>query len=101
MPILEAQTVGRVVVTSRVSAMPEVAGDGACLVDPLSTADIRAGILSVWHDSAYRNRLIEKGLENVRRFDAATVARQYEAVYHKIIGVYPLTPKGELAERVI
>ena len=85
MPILEAQTVGRVVVTSLVSAMPEVAGDGACLVDPLSIADIRAGILSVWHDSAYRNRLIEKGLENTRRFKAATVARQYEAVYHKII----------------
>ena len=34
MPILEANAVGRPVVTSNRSSMPEVAGNAACLVDP-------------------------------------------------------------------
>ena len=67
MPILEAQTVGRVVVTSNISAMPEVAGDGACFVDPLSIKAIRAGIEQVLNDENYRNSLIINGLKNVKR----------------------------------
>ncbi len=85
MPILEAQTVGRVVITSNVSSMPEVAGNGACLVDPLSIADIRKGIERVWHDDTYRNALIDNGLKNIHRFNSETVAEQYEAVYEKIL----------------
>ncbi len=84
MPILEAQTVGRVVLTSNLSSMPEVAGDGACLVDPLSIADIRKGIERVWQDDTYRNALIDNGLKNIHRFNPETVARQYEGVYEKI-----------------
>lgn len=85
MPILEAQTVGRAVVTSNISSMPEVAGDGACLVDPLSISDIREGIERVWHDENYRNTLINNGLKNSFRFNPKTVAGQYEAVYEKIL----------------
>ena len=85
MPILEAQTVGRVVISSNVSAMPEVAGDGACLVDPLSISEIRAAIQRVLSDENYRNTLIQNGLQNIRRFNPATVARQYEALYEKLL----------------
>ena len=85
MPILEAQTVGRVVISSNVSAMPEVAGDGACLVDPLSISEIRAAIQRVLSDKNYRNTLIQNGLQNIRRFNPATVARQYEALYEKLL----------------
>ena len=85
MPILEAQSVGRVVITSNVSAMPEVAGDSAVLVGPLSINDIRAAIERVLADDDYRNTLIEKGLQNIKRFNAATVAQQYAALYEKIL----------------
>jgi glycosyltransferase involved in cell wall biosynthesis len=85
MPILEAQTVGRVVITSNISSMPEVAGEGACLVDPLSILDIRAAIERVCEDDDYRKSLIEKGFKNVKRFNPETVARQYEAVYGRIL----------------
>jgi glycosyltransferase involved in cell wall biosynthesis len=85
MPILEAQTVGRIVITSNISAMPEVAGDGACLVDPLSILDIRNAIERVCEDENYRNGLIEKGFKNVKRFNPETVARQYEAVYERVL----------------
>ena len=63
MPIVEAQAVGRVVVTSNVSSMPEVAGDGACLVDPLDVSAIRAGIRKVIDDGSYRGALISWGFE--------------------------------------
>jgi glycosyltransferase involved in cell wall biosynthesis len=85
MPILEAQTVGRAVITGNITSMPEVAGDGACLVDPLSTEGIREGIERVWRDEKYRNNLIEKGLKNTRRFNPKTVAQQFEEIYEEIL----------------
>jgi glycosyltransferase involved in cell wall biosynthesis len=81
MPILEAQTVGRPVVTSNLSSMPEVAGTAACLVDPLSVASIREGVQRVIQDAPYREGLIAAGFENVKRFQAETVARAYGEVY--------------------
>jgi len=84
MPILEAQTVGRPVVTSKRSSMPEVAGAGACLVDPFDVASIREGLLRVIGDAAYREDLVRKGQENVRRFEARAVARRYAEVYAEV-----------------
>ncbi len=81
MPILEAQTVGRPVVTSNLSSMPEVAGTAACLVDPLSVASIREGVQRVIQDAPYREGLIAAGFENVKRFQAETVARAYGELY--------------------
>ncbi|WP_373551426.1 glycosyltransferase family 4 protein [Haliscomenobacter sp.] len=86
MPILEAQTVGRPVVTSNLSSMPEVAGTAACLVDPLSVASIRDGVQRVINDAPYREGLIAAGFENVKRFQAETVARAYGEVYRVMSG---------------
>ena len=81
MPILEGQTVGRPVITSNVFSMPEVAGDAACIVDPFDVRSIRQGILKIINDQEYRNSLIEKGFENVKRFQAETIALQYFELY--------------------
>ena len=64
MPIVEAQCVERVCVTSNCSSMPEVAGDAACLVDPFSVNSIRDGFLRVIQDAGYRESLIENGRAN-------------------------------------
>lgn len=77
MPIVEAQVVGRPVVTSNVASMPWVAGDGARLVDPFSVASIREGILKVIEDGSYREDLIAKGRENAKRFDPDRIADRY------------------------
>ncbi|MCH6201334.1 glycosyltransferase family 4 protein [Aquiflexum sp. LQ15W] len=84
LPIIEAQAVGRPVLTSHIGAMQEVAGDSACLVDPFSVDSIRAGILKIINNQAYRDDLIAKGLENVGRFRAAYIAKQYLAVYRDL-----------------
>lgn len=85
MPILEAQTVGRPVVTSNCSSMPEVAGGAACLVDPFDVASIREGLLRVIRDGAYRKELIRLGRENVKRFGAEEVGKRYGEVYEEVI----------------
>jgi glycosyltransferase involved in cell wall biosynthesis len=81
LPILEANAVGRPVVTSNVPPMPEVAGQAACLVDPLSVPSIRQGLLRVIGDPNYRAELVTHGLENIKRYSAGQVARQYAALY--------------------
>jgi glycosyltransferase involved in cell wall biosynthesis len=86
MPILEAQTVERPVVTSNVLSMPEVAGGAACLVDPYSVASIREGIQRVIADEGYRNDLIAKGRENIKRYSLASVAGAYTRLYEEITG---------------
>lgn len=84
MPIVEANAVGRPVVTSSIEPMASVAGGAACLVDPFDPASIRSGILRVIEDRDYRERLVRLGLENAKRFSAEAVARSYLAVYQEL-----------------
>jgi glycosyltransferase involved in cell wall biosynthesis len=67
LPILEAQRLGCPVLTSWVSSMPEVAGAGALLVDPLDIESIYQGMLEL-HCSEKRVELVRKGLDNESRF---------------------------------
>jgi glycosyltransferase involved in cell wall biosynthesis len=84
MPILEAQTVGRVVVTSDCSSMPEVAGKGACLVNPFDVSSIREGIVRVIKDETYRNSLILSGFENIKMYSPSVTAMKYCALYRAV-----------------
>ncbi len=87
MPIIEANAVGRPVVTSMVSSMPEVAGDAACLVDPSDVASIRGGFQRVMSDDAYRSQLIANGLENVKRFSVGRIAGEYLHLYNRVVAI--------------
>jgi len=84
MPIIEAQAVGRPVITSTVASMPEVAGEGAYLVDPYSVTSIKKGIEKVIYDTAYRNELIRTGKENIKRFEVGKIASQYLKIYEEL-----------------
>jgi len=84
MPIIEANAVGRPVITSNMGPMPEVAGDAACLVDPFDVSSIRAGIRSIISDQKYREQLVNNGYQNVLRFRPESIARAYVEVYTKI-----------------
>ncbi len=84
MPVVEAQAVGRPVVTSDVQPLRDVAGDAACFVDPFDVAAIRAGVQRVLADAAYRDELVERGTRNVERFRADVVAAQYAAIYDEV-----------------
>ena len=84
MPIVEAQCVERVCVTSNCSSMPEVAGQGACLVDPYDVESIREGFRRVISDAQSRETLIETGRQNRRRFDAQRIADDFLKLYCQV-----------------
>jgi glycosyltransferase involved in cell wall biosynthesis len=84
LPIVEAQATGRPVITSNIPPMTEVAGDAACLIDPRSVNSIRAGIQKVIKDVAYRESLVRKGIENVKRFSPEQIAKQYADLYREV-----------------
>lgn len=81
LPIVEANAVGRVVVTSTISSMPEIANGSAELVDPFNIESIRIGIKKVIDDDAHRVQLIEKGYQNARRFDLRKIVNEYVELY--------------------
>jgi glycosyltransferase involved in cell wall biosynthesis len=85
MPIVEANAVGRVVLTSNRSSMPEVAGDAGHLVDPFDVTSIRNGLIELIENDSYRDRLIANGYENCKRFDVRTIAGQYVELYRSLV----------------
>lgn len=88
-PIIEAQAVGRPVLTSDVSPLREVAGPGACLVNPLSEDSIRDGISRLIRSSSYRDEVVTKGLANARRYSVESVGARYLDVYRSILAENP------------
>lgn len=84
LPIIEAQAIGRPVITGNCWSMPEVAGDGAVLVDPHKPAEIRSAVQEVLDSPRKYDELVVKGLENCKRFLPSVIAAQYEAVYAEI-----------------
>jgi glycosyltransferase involved in cell wall biosynthesis len=84
LPIVEANAVGRPVITSNVCAMPEVAGDAALIVDPFDVHSIRAGVKRLCADPEYCQQLVRAGLVNVERFRISKAARQYVELYRRI-----------------
>lgn len=85
LPIVEAQLTGRPILTSNLSPMKEVAGDGAMLADPYDPQSIRAGILKIIEDDIFRAQIVQDGFENVKRFDPDIVAGQYASLYEELI----------------
>jgi glycosyltransferase involved in cell wall biosynthesis len=68
MPLLDAMARGVPVLTSNVSAMPEVVGDAALLVDPSDVASISQGLWKLTNDGALRADLTQRGLKRSEEF---------------------------------
>jgi glycosyltransferase involved in cell wall biosynthesis len=69
LPILEAMAAGIPVLTSNVTAMPEVAGGAALLVDPTCTEEISAGLERLSFDEDLRQEFVRLGRIQAARFD--------------------------------
>ena len=68
LPVLEGMAAGAPTITSNISSMPEVAGDGAVQVDPNNLDDIAQAMQSLLDDPEARRRLVERGLAQSRAF---------------------------------
>lgn len=82
MIIVEGQAIGRVVVTSDIEPMPEVAGESAIIVDPYSVEDIRKG-----YNQAIRehDKYVKLGFENIKRFTLEKCVSDLLEIYRSII----------------
>jgi glycosyltransferase involved in cell wall biosynthesis len=85
MPIIEAQALGKPVVTSNIGAMMEVADNSACMVNPYDVNSIRDGIIKICENEGYRQHLINAGFKNVKRFQPEYIAKQYVELYREIL----------------
>lgn len=88
LPIIEAQRMGTPVVTSNVSPMTEVAGDGAVLVDPSDSNSIREGVLSLIGNAELRRDIVAKGGANVKRFDPELISSKFDSYYRDVRAQY-------------
>lgn len=79
-PILEAMSLGVPVICSKVSAMPEVAGNAAILVDPTSTISIAEAMQNLCSDNRLRDELIEKGKRRASSFS-------WDRSAEKVVGI--------------
>jgi glycosyltransferase involved in cell wall biosynthesis len=75
---------GTPVVSSGVSALPEVVGNAAVLVNPENVFDIARGIREVLADKNLRQELIRKGLEQAAHFSWERTAREVLEIYNEI-----------------
>lgn len=92
LPPLEAMANHCPVISSYVSAMPEVIGDAAEFFDPLDLDSIASAIQNVVQSQARTNDLIAKGLIRVQQFTWQTCAAQHLALYRKLSGTTATVP---------
>ena len=85
LPILDAQQAGVPIACSNVAALPEVAGDGAIVFDPLSTDDMARQLKRALLDLDLRETLVRNGRENARMFSWDKAARQTNEIYSKVV----------------
>ena len=84
MPVIEGQSVGRVVITSNISPMKDICGDGAFLVDPYNVSEIHEAFLKIINDMGLREKLIYNGLVNIKKYSSERVAQKYIDLYKSI-----------------
>lgn len=72
------------IITSNTSAIPEIAGEGAILINPLNIVEISTMIERLIGDENFRTKQINYGLERVKLFSWAITARELINVYHQV-----------------
>ena len=84
-PVVESMSVGTPVLTSNITAMPEIAENSALLVDPYSIDDISSNLSLLFNDQGLRDDLKNKGLERVKEFSWEKTRYSFEQAIFKNI----------------
>ena len=84
LPIIEAQASRTPLITSNISPMKEVAGEGAILVDPFQTQTIRSAIIEIISNIELIKELTKKGKENANLYSAKIVANDHVEKYKEL-----------------
>jgi alpha-1,3-rhamnosyl/mannosyltransferase len=85
-PVAQAMAAGVAVLTSNNSALPEITGDGALLVDPHSVNEIAAGLTCLLESESRRAQLASRGRQLAERFRWQTCAAQSIEFFRRVAG---------------
>lgn len=88
LPILEAMSCGTPVIASNVASLPEVAGDAALLVDPLSEQSLADAMSCLLTDKSLQISLREKGLRHAEKFSWESTARLTLKAYERALAMH-------------
>ncbi|HBN04695.1 MAG TPA: glycosyltransferase family 1 protein [Bacteroidales bacterium] len=83
-PILESMACGCPIITSNTSAIPEIAGEGAILINPMNIEEISTMIERLIEDENFREKQINYGLERVKLFSWENTAKELIEVYQQV-----------------
>lgn len=83
-PLLESMACGTPVISSNTSAIPEIAGSSALLVDPMKPEMIADAILSLEEDEVFRDQQVMSGLNRVKNFSWEETAKAYSRIYTEV-----------------
>ncbi|EOQ89581.1 glycosyltransferase, group 1 family protein [Leptospira yanagawae serovar Saopaulo str. Sao Paulo = ATCC 700523] len=84
-PVLEAQTVGTVVLSSDASVLPEVLRDSAIFFDPKNNQSFQTKLTSLLSNQKLQKETQKKGLLNANRFLWKNVLKPYYQLYQPIL----------------
>lgn len=84
-PVAQAMAAGVAVVTSNTSCLPEIAGDGAVLVDPRSSGEITTGLTRVLESDTLRTELGRRGRARAARYRWQTCAAESLAFFRRTV----------------
>jgi glycosyltransferase involved in cell wall biosynthesis len=87
LPPLEAMANRTPVLASNTSSLPEVLEDAAMLVNPENVFEIARGMKAILMDDVTKQRLIQKGVDQVAKFSWKVAAEKVVAVYERVCGV--------------
>jgi glycosyltransferase involved in cell wall biosynthesis len=86
MPVLEAMAAGVPVVTSNRSALPEVAGDAAVLVNPESVGELTQALHDLTQREQLRRDWIRRGVDRAHQFTWEKAVAETWNVYRELLG---------------
>lgn len=85
LPILEGQTVGRIVVTSTIEPHATVAGkNGAIFVNPNDIESLKKGFLSAIQNKSIREDIIQNGYANIKKYSIGSIVDCYKNIYAEV-----------------
>jgi glycosyltransferase involved in cell wall biosynthesis len=90
LPPLEAMAHGTPVVASNITALPEVVGNAALMVNPENVFEISRALLRVLTDQALRERMKAAGLEQAQRFSWDASVRRMLQLYEQVVAEHKL-----------
>jgi glycosyltransferase involved in cell wall biosynthesis len=84
LPPLEAMACGAPVITSNTSALPEVVGDAALLINPHNSEELCQAMRTVLGDGGVRSKMRQQSIERAKLFSWERAAQDTLAVYREV-----------------